>query len=102
MYTMQTVDVDEIDAFTHCMGAREFMHFLGVKRYMAKCVIDLFATAGIPSDINLKLIIQLPFDRIACLHDDLVRMSGDPYMTSTFAQRVTRSLTLSGPGGFKE
>jgi hypothetical protein len=86
--------VIEIDPFTRRMGASEFMRFVGVKRDMAIRVIDMIAAAGIPSDVNLKLILRLPFDWIACLHDDLVRMSGDPYMTSAFAERVARSLSL--------
>lgn len=82
------------DTFTRRMGAREFMRFVGVKRDMAVRVIGLIAAAGIPSDVDLRQILRLPFEWIACLHDDLVRMSGDPYMMSAFAERVARSFSV--------
>ena len=86
-------EIIETDAFTRRMGSREFMRFIGFKRDMAVRVIGLMAAAGIPSDIDLKRILRLPFEWLACLHDDLMRMSGDPYAVSAFADRMTRSLS---------
>ena len=83
------------DIFTERMSSFEFMRFIEFKKQMALRVTNMMIAISVPSDIDMKKLYRMPLESLTCLHDDLVCVSGMPYASRAFVERVAQTDNLA-------